>query len=718
MDQDSIAKHISGLSKDLFDNVVTLLLREVFKLEAIDVDGKGDGGSDMRSFQNEKNHQVWATAIQKTIQASGWKKKAREDAEKAVNELGARFYYFITSRNHESKEMQNLEQEISLDLGIGVRCLGAKEIAGFLHDHGLAREFAEVILLPLNVNVRERPDTPEILLHAFVSLDKDRKQLQHTVYDDAILISIYELRAQCQPEEAITAAAALLGLSNGANEKLLNRLDSLRARGKIESAEDGAIKLAPNCKDSLEVSTGAYVKELETLASSQAQLLNDKGYDAFNPEQSEKVGVFLTRMFVQNQFKVAERNYLPLTKIGLRNALGNPQQELEQLLRDIKVKPTDIEGIVQELVEAGSDLPLIRKLATAVTYVAAEGRNVAAACRTLGANSWNDVIAIVDSSVAIPFLCTSLFGHSSGRFSRGAVSGIKGLKEQGARLVVPNVYLNEISAHLLFALNVPEDSEFAEAGELSSNGFVSHYFWLKNRQKNCPASLRDFILAIAPKAKIANGDRRESARKIMPNVQDQLLAYGIHFEHLTQFAVGSGLYQSFKQEIEQGFDHYFQDRKSKPRRLINNDAFVLAHQRKRKSQDSEARMCLTWDNSVISVANELGDCGWVITPHEAADLTVTSKVTGRQLTSLAHATAKVQITPNHLGARVLDRVSSIAGSKSQDWEFQNEFRQLFRRVTESAFDHANAKEWAEEQIEAFIHQHGDEQESELEEIDD
>lgn len=719
MDQDSISRDISILSKVLFDNVVTLLLREVFKLEAIDVDGKGDAGSDMRSFQNEKNHQVWATAIQKTIQASGWKKKAREDAQKAVDELGARFYYFITSKNHQSKDLINLEQEISLELGIGAKCFGAKEIAGFLCDYGLLREYAEITNWDLNIDPRKRPDTPEILLHAFVSLDRDRKQLQHAVYDDAILISIYEYGSSCQPEEVVASAAKLLGLTNGRNEILTSRLESLRTRGKIESAEDGAVKLANACRNNLQISTGAYAKELETLASSQAQLLNDKGYVAFGPEESEKAGVFLTRMFVQNQFKIAERNYLPLAKIGLADALGDPRQELEQLLRGMKVKPKDVEDVVRELVEAGSDLPLIKKLATAVTYVAAEGRNVAAACRTLGANSWNEVVAIVDSSVAIPFLCTSLFGYSSGRFSRGAVAGVNGLKELGTRLVIPNVYLNEISFHLLRALNVPEGDEFSKAAELSQNGFVSHYFWMKNRKIECPASLREFVLSIAPKAKNVNGDRRQSARLIMPNVQEQLLTYGIQFEHLTQFATGSGLYHSFKQEIEQSFDHYFQGHtKRKPHRLINHDAFVLAHQRKRKTQDSEARMCLTWDKSVIHVANELGDCGWVITPNEAADLTVAANVSGRQLTSLAHAIAKVQVTPNHLGAKVLDRVSAIASSKSQDWQFQNELRELFQRVTKNAFDHPNAEEWADEQIEAFVHEHGDIDDSEIEDLGD
>ena len=43
MNQDTIENHIKNLGKRDFDSVVSLILKKAFDLNAIDVDGKGDG---------------------------------------------------------------------------------------------------------------------------------------------------------------------------------------------------------------------------------------------------------------------------------------------------------------------------------------------------------------------------------------------------------------------------------------------------------------------------------------------------------------------------------------------------------------------------------------------------------------------------------------------------------------------------------------------------
>jgi hypothetical protein len=49
-------------------------------------------------------------------------------------------------------------------------------------------------------------------------------------------------------------------------------------------------------------------------------------------------------------------------------------------------------------------------------------------------------------------------------------------------------------------------------------------------------------------------------------------------------------------------------------------------------------MCVTWDRTMIAVASELGDSGWVVTPNEASDLVQSSvDFSSTRLTSLAHA---------------------------------------------------------------------------------
>jgi hypothetical protein len=707
MDPRAIANYIHGLNKTAFDSVVTLVLNSVFKLNAIDVDGAGDGGSDMRIFANQRNHRVLATAIQKTVSSQSWQDKAFEDAQKAVDQLNARVYFFLTSKKHQSGELRRVEQRISTELGIGATCLGATEIAALIHENELELEFAEGIHLPLDVNLRKRPDHKEILLHAFLSLDDDRRHLQNEVYDNALLITLYDLGAAQVPEELIAKARELIGVGVEKDDRLLGRIDSLRSRGRLVSETGATVWLSKKTKTDLDVSTGMYVDELNALSSAQAQLVTDKGGKVWSEEQSRQAAVFLSRLFVQYQLQLAEHASLPLTKTGLSNSLGDPKTELEELLRESGLKGDKIAETLEELVKLGSDLPIIKKLTAAVTHVAAEGRNVAHACRALGAANWDEVIVTVDSSVAIPYLCSSLFLPSTGRFSVGANAGIKALRRLNATLVIQYVYINEIAAHLVSALDAPDEAIFAEASEQSRNGFVSHYFWLRNHGHDVPENIRDFVKAISPKALARYGDRHEHVRRVMPDVQPLLQTYGIEFEHLTTFEYGTNEHKTYKDPVERQFDHYFSSKqKVKSHRLIDHDALVLAYHRKMRSESSESRMCLTWDRSIISVAKELGDCGLIVTPSEAADLVIPTRVDGPRLTSLAHTLAKTQITPSLVGARLLDRVTQIAGARLQDWQFKQAFTELFGRVTDHALEQPNALEWADNALDTFLTQQG------------
>lgn len=719
MDPRAIANHIDRLSKVSFDAVVTLVLNSVFKLKSIDVDGAGDGGSDMRPFENARNHRVWATAIQKTVSNQSWQKKAYEDAVKAVDVLDARVYFFLTSNKHQSGELRRVEQKISTELGIGATCLGATELAGLIHENELELEFAEAIHLPLDVNLRKRPDQKEILLHAFLSLDDDRKHLQNEVYDNALLITLYDQDAPQLPEDLVSRTSEMLGLGADKTDRLLGRVDSLRSRGRMNSGAGQLVSLSSKAKADLDVSTGMYIEELNALSAAQAQLIKDMGGKSWSGEQSVQAAVFLSRLFVQHQLQIAEQASLPLVKTGLSNSLGDPHRELETLLREAGLKGNSIPEAIAELVELGSDLPLIKKLTGAVTHVAAEGRNVAHACRAIGAANWDDVTVTIDSSVAIPFLCSSYFKPAAGRFSIGANAGVNALRKLNANLVTQYVYINEIAAHLLSALDAPDEAVFAEASENSRNGFVSHYFWLRNRGHDVPETIREFVRAISPKALARNGDRLENARRVMTDIQPLLLNYGIEFESLSTFNHGSNDYRKYKVPCEQQFDHYFSNiQKSKAKRLIEHDAWVLAHQRKLVSESGDARMCLTWDRSVIAVAKELGDCGWVVTPSEAADLVIPAKVDGPRLTSLAHSLAKAQMTPSMVGARLLDRVTQIAGAKLQDWQFKKDFTELFGRVTDHALEQQNAIGWADSQLEMFLSEQGlSGEETEIEAMD-
>src|ERR1017187_3727476 len=172
MDAETIENFVIRLGSDDFRKVVALLLRSVFGLNAINVDGTNDGGTDWRVFKDGGGST--SAAYQDTTQKAQTEDKALADARKAVNKTGATKYFFLTTKRISGLNLKKLEDKIASELKIPATCLGAKEIASFIFESHLQPEFLDAIGAPLAAGVGKRPDSAEILLHSYNNLSDDR----------------------------------------------------------------------------------------------------------------------------------------------------------------------------------------------------------------------------------------------------------------------------------------------------------------------------------------------------------------------------------------------------------------------------------------------------------------------------------------------------------------------------------------------------------------
>ena len=116
MDKETFANHISKLGKRDFDIACNFVLHEIFSLIAVNVDGRGDGGTDFTSFNSDGSRML--VAYQITTQKSDIKNKAYNDAKKSLNKLGVNRFFFITTYMLSEAETRSLENDISIDLNI------------------------------------------------------------------------------------------------------------------------------------------------------------------------------------------------------------------------------------------------------------------------------------------------------------------------------------------------------------------------------------------------------------------------------------------------------------------------------------------------------------------------------------------------------------------------------------------------------------------------
>jgi hypothetical protein len=384
MNVDSLASSIGGLGQRDFRNVVALVLKELFDLIPVSVDGRLDGGSDWRLFSNRGDST--SAAYQDTTQEGDWESKAFKDAEKALNELGATRYFFLTSRTHSNIKLRQLEDRITSNLHIPATCIGGREIAGLIVEKGLIGEYLNAVDAPEAPAPTSRPDFREIALHAYATLGQDAHELKNTVYDDSILNTSFHL-GPLGREELLRETINLLGCEDDRKQRIHRRVDSLLTRGMLVSVTDKKIGLSPLAQTELENAERIYLKEFDSLVSAQASLMEHEHNLPWSRRDSEKVSVYLARAFIQRQLDSAQKARITLDATGLFRNLGDPVQDLRDYLREKSVPPARVQATIAEMLEHAKDLPIVKKLSRVALYVALEGGDPISCAKAIGAPS-------------------------------------------------------------------------------------------------------------------------------------------------------------------------------------------------------------------------------------------------------------------------------------------------------------------------------------------
>ncbi len=700
MDNISIQRLILGLSKRDFDGLVDVLLTQVYGLKHIDVDGKGDRGSDRKVLKDAGG--TTSAAYQVTIQERNWRAKAVADAHKAVANLGATRYFFLTSLPHEPATMRALENSIESELHIPATCLAGRDLAGMILVNDLLPVVLDALDVPHNLNVANEPDEEEILLNSYIVLGEDALKLREGVYEDAILAILHRQGDPVDRQDLVAQAAMFLG-DESRMSPINRRVDSLLARGLLRVTADGPIALSESCATSLSHARRIYELEFRSLANDQSRYLETRHALTWNQQAARRAATLLAKMFIKRQIDQANNAAMDLKQCEFVRALGDPLQDLRDMLHENGLSAANITPAIADLAEMASKSPLIAKLVTSALFVAIEGANPLASVKALGASSWDQVTCIIDASVAIPYLCARLYRPTHTRFSPAYTRTLTRLHELRANLRIPYVYIQEASAHLLRAMAYCNYRGFDDDLSASANGFVSHYYQLKVSGK-APESLLSYLKAFSEQAIIPSTDKHAWARRIMPDIQAKLRRYHVEYQ---SFAKDIPL--AIRKIVEEEYAHVLErDGHPKHPLLVANDVSTLAHIRQMILEKGQHILHLTWDLITLSTAMSIPDCGWTVSPDEATDFVNTvAPRTDVQLTALTHQLASIHVRPEEIGAIILDRIAIIAKDRLEDWEFQDRIRTfkqaLLQRIDTSK---ANYVVWIREQTDTFLAEEG------------
>lgn len=670
MDIETLTNHISGLGKHYFENACKIVLQDVFNLNAINVDGKNDGGTDFTSFAS--NGERLNVAYQITTQKTDIKNKAYKDAKKVIDKLGVTRFYFLTTLNLDETDSRKIEHQISSELTIPTTCLSARNIAGFLISENLLNKFLDETNYPLPRENRSTLEYREMALHSYTLLSDDSSKLKLGIYDDTVLFVLSNIES-CSEEILIHEVRTFLNLGDERTDVLQRRIGALFGKNLIKRTSDGSIELTPQSKSDLDSRKTVYDIELTSLASAQVDLMRNEFSTDWSGEDSKKVALWLANAFISDQ--------ISNLKDAKASIVSNPLFDIEEngldklrtfLVKEKKIDIKQVETIIEKLLENASDHPLITKISRASIYLALEGSNPISSAKALGASRWSEFNILVEPTVAIPFACSQLYKGKVNRYFDTAIRAVNQAKKLGARLYVPFFYINECAGHLLKARRY-NDLELNEH-ELaySNNAFISNYYALKLNGIRVPESLMDYLCSYSSAIKTERADVKLWVRAIMTDIQSILSRGGVEFIDVPFY--NDGDCAEFEKEYIFQLSELEIDKKS---HLIKHDTYALQFTNDDILRNQNHWIVLTYDRSMISVARNHIYKGWITNPIKFLDFTEATKpLSETKLISLVHSVATFSEKTLAAGARIIDRVVRFASDEMQNWEFKQEIEKF------------------------------------------
>ncbi|OIQ81459.1 hypothetical protein GALL_367680 [mine drainage metagenome] len=703
MDAEEVQNRISQLSRKNFRNVVKLILNNILSYQALDVDTSGDGGSDwvIISSDGAKTR----IAAQDTIQMSNWEGKAYDDAVKAHQQLGCHTYLFFTNRPHKPFTIKQLENKISRATRMACSVYESKLISELITDKDIGTEFLHAIGEKAFIRP---PGVAEISLCTYTNLSADKRSHRDEIYRDSVLTASFESRIPLTREAIIKKAIEAMCADQSCAPLIGKQIDSLITKGKLVRGIGETLRLEDKEHKRLTESELLYLTDLNAISSKIKDIvLEAKPKAKWTDEDSATAVVHVARMFLDTQFDNLKSAGIQGLVRGWKARLEQPEVKLRDLLQERGISTGKISQTVSQITEAAKNHSVINKLTRTITFIALEGKDPAQSAAALRSRSWDKVQTLIDSSVAIPFICQKL--HKAATTYCYALSGnsIEALQQLGSQCQIADEHLEECSAHLLLAYNYIEASNspaWIGGFRCSENAFVS-YFGSLQSEKATDKTLQQFLNSFSREAQSvlkSKIDLLAGSRRVVPDLRNKLNLYKITtYEGKEAPPDRHGTIQKlFDKEVLEGG-------KERPEILRRHDIHTLSCLARATEIKNESWLFLTWDKHCLRLPEGTLPSAFITSPERALDFVqLYKRLTDSKWNALAHKLARFTTPAETLTARILDTIASLDPERLTDADFIKRFEE-FRESTilqMPSDENTDVHEWIEQQSSEFVKQ--------------
>lgn len=599
-------------------------------------DGPHDGGTDLVVAGATGNELPLAVAV--SVERD-WKKKLRKDAENADRKSGIRQLMFISSRRIPEGSFRPVQTELRAS-GYHVDRLDQQGLADLVSDHRALAQLLELLGIRVDVERPTRPaDRRRDAAYAYAFFSPEVHSFHKAVRDQSLLVALSQAGGNARIDELCVDASRLLGMNEQDAMSLMHDLDRLAVQGRVVR-RNGNVSLTGDERTTLDALWALRQREEVLLRDQLRSHVEEAGLSS--PDETLDLMMRGLRALVARH-------------IGVPQALEDLHANVRHLRRELQALglPEGARGdaFVERAIELARSSEIGRSLAAGSVYQALTRFDTSALLAAFDAHS---VALVLDASVAIPMLCALFHGSVQQRFFIVAEELYRRAERASIRLELPDVWLEEMAAHLLRAR---EYSTLVTDADLrqSKNAYVAYF--AAARAAGAQHDFETFLSAFGLTDALAR--RREidfvgARREIEMFLRRQFAHYGVEVVQMR-----ADQHHLDRAARDWQWACHLLDIDNRAHILASHDQRVLAWLSKTSEHDpTHAPVIVTWDR-VLRRARPIGAPGGALDPLAASELL--AFVVGSREPAMTARFAALQLTEAEAerGSAILDALIDI-----------------------------------------------------------
>lgn len=642
-------EHIKNtLGPSAFKDVALAALRVHYGRPVVLTDGTGDDGVDawIQFSTGDVPVQFHAGT------SEPWYDKLTGDIKGSatIRTHSSRRLFFVCAQTPKPEAQQAKLAKIEKDYGLQVTLIDARGIASVAHEREVLAALSRTVGAVLGAPPERRPNAAQEARLAFALFHEKGGDFRAEVLRSVLAACLHHATEPVPVEALLDQAIATVGGARALRRAFRQELDSLTQDGSATLDARGV------CATPSFLSRTEAALDLQRLA---AQRLREDCVRALEKRvHSEEARTALVGEVFDDLGALVQESLVASLSATSTDALTRRLNALERRVDDaLKPSGGTAAEALRALLEVAAASPHGRSLAAAELFIQMTTHDHEHLANVLTAQPRAEVW--LDASVALPVLCGRLDRVAGGwATSEIAVELHGALTERAMKVVVPNVYVEEMAAHLLqaarsYAAVIGQDEDLGR----SENFYVAHFHSVARQRSEpaTPARFLEFLEGVGLPAHWKDADRSDAdflsvRRKIERSVENHLRRYGIGLRRLKSSEAVPLPGEPARTETVLRHD-----------RLIVRDLEGLA------DSDEGAVLCSEdrWFIEVLTARN-------LVAMHPSAflDLLVLVRpgAESRRLASVREFAATFSERVAHRGATVWDALAELEGERLADWQ--------------------------------------------------